>query len=655
MAQSPAISNGITQISQEQQSWLEKQQNGEDETVWNRRQSDSSLQKTPPRPTASVKRKAVPGAAVEEAQLNRSIVTSDTPSLRLVNEEESATERESGRSLGLPTPDSTPQVELPIRLKTANGQTALSTEDQSMSRASSGSFPRIEEDEEWIAEPVKEQEGLQYHAFDDAPKKKLHNQVSHAANHSVGSSSSGGDARISQQLGVPKAVANLQRPQSQHSLGAELRGRTLSPLSANGSEHSSPSGYPRDLSNSRRSPASRPSSYIDLLSNVPYNQQVAPAGQLQHQSLQSAIGSAASLLDMKKTLEMYRLNVKKTNDAAVQYEFAIYMISCSQDQELAAEIDKNQLVKEAKEILTDLASRSYPFAQYYLADGLASGLFNKGKPDLSRAFQLFQSASKHSHAEAGYRTALCYEFGWGTGKSFPKAVNYYRAAAFKNHPGAATRLGMACLRNDMGLFGKDKYREGVKWLKRAQESADFQYNAAPFELGVLHLTGFGDDIFKDEQYAAQLFTQSAELGHVQANFIMGEAYENGLYGCPKDAALSVHFYNGAATRGHAEAMMALCAWYMVGAEPVLEKDEREACEWAKQAAETGKPSPTCQSVSLPFTDYVGYRLRKSRIRRGILHRNGHRLPPRPARSKCLVRPRGGARQREREATSENHP
>ena len=69
---------------------------------------------------------------------------------------------------------------------------------------------------------------------------------------------------------------------------------------------------------------------------------------------------------------------------------------------------------------------------------------------------------------------------------------------------------------------------------------------------------------------------------------MGQAYENGLYGCPRDAALSVHFYNGAASLGMPEAMMALCAWYMVGAEPVLEKDENEACAWAMQAAELGK-------------------------------------------------------------------
>jgi len=35
-------------------------------------------------------------------------------------------------------------------------------------------------------------------------------------------------------------------------------------------------------------------------------------------------------------------------------------------------------------------------------------------------------------------------------------------------------------------------------------------------------------------------------------------------------------------------MMGLCAWYMVGAEPILEKDEEEAYEWARRSAELGK-------------------------------------------------------------------
>lgn len=395
-------------------------------------------------------------------------------------------------------------------------------------------------------------------------------------------------------LQVPRTT--LPRPSSAYTLGSELnaRGHAHSPhLSVGGSPSSngSQAGYGRQLAANRRSPESRPSSYVDLL-NLPYNQQIAPAANLGNSQLRLAVGQNASLLDTKKTLDMYRANVKKTQDMAVQYEFALFMVQVAREVMASDPAIDNQglapaeMLREARQILQRLADRSYPFAQYYLADGYASGLFNKDKPDYDRAFPLFVAASKHGHAESGYRAALCYEFGWGCRKDYAKAVQFYRAAASKNHPGAATRLGKACLTGDMGL--QNKYREGVKWLKRATESADYQYNNAPYELGLLHETGYGDDIFKDEIYAVQLFTQAAELGHPQAALKLGEAYEHGYLRCPKDAALSVHYYNCAAQADIPEAMMNLCAWYMVGAEPVLEKDENEAYEWAKRAAEHGE-------------------------------------------------------------------
>lgn len=394
--------------------------------------------------------------------------------------------------------------------------------------------------------------------------------------------------------------ANLSRPQSRYSsAGSDGPGRTLSP-----------GQYPnaRTPSPNRHSPDNRPMSYIDLL-NVPYPQPPPASSNLDNTQLRSSVGENASLLSTKKTLNMYRANVKKTSDPTIQYEFAIFMITTAQEQAATRGIDiyskpphsprmsandenpetsPQEMLREARSILQKLSDRSYPFAQYYLADGYASGLFSKGNPDNHRAFPLFIAASKHGHAEAGYRAALCYEFGWGCSKDFQKAVQFYRQSASKNHPGAMSRLGRACLVGDMGLG--NRYREGLKWLKRAAESADFQYNSAPYDLGLLHETGYGDDIFKDESYAAQLFTQSADLGHVEANYRLGDAYEHGKLSCPKDPALSVHFYTGAASRGHPVAMMALCAWYMIGAEPVLEKDENEAYQWARQAAECGKPS-----------------------------------------------------------------
>jgi TPR repeat protein len=331
---------------------------------------------------------------------------------------------------------------------------------------------------------------------------------------------------------------------------------------------------------------------------------------MDNSQLRSAVGTNASLLSMTKTLTMYRENVKKTSEPDTQYAFAILLIQCAQELGLNQDAPSSprkaspkpgrdldspyveppqsspqELLREAKNILQRLADKGYPFAQYYLADGYASGLFNKGREDYGTAFPLFVSASKHGHAESGYRAALCYEFGWGCRRDPAKAVQFYRQSASKNHPGSMTRLGRACLSGDLGM---SKYREGLKWLNRATESADEQYNAAPYHLGLLYETGYGDDVFLDEVYAAKLFTQAADLGHAEASYRLGDAYEHGKLSCPRDPALSVHFYTGAAQRGHPAAMMALCAWYMVGAEPVLEKDENEAYEWARQAAVLGK-------------------------------------------------------------------
>jgi TPR repeat protein len=399
---------------------------------------------------------------------------------------------------------------------------------------------------------------------------------------------------------------------------------------------------------------SRPRSYVESLANVPYNEQIAPGAALNNAGLQSVVGSAASLLDTKTTLGLYRANVKKTQDAAVQYEFAIFMINAARDVMPEDDVDPNELTNEAKQILHRLADRAYPFAQYYMGDGYFSGLFNKGKPDYDKAFPLFVAASKHGHAEAGYRAALCYEFGWGTAKSYPKALQFYKSSASKNHPGAATRLGLASIRGDMGLDSKVRktYREGFKWLKRAAESADPQYNAGPFELGLLHLAGHGDDIFKDEAYAMQLITQAADLGHVQANFMLGQVYESGLHGCPKDAALSVHFYNGAATRGHVEGMMALCAWYMVGAEPVLERDEAEAYAWAKMAADLGQLIR--DAFALHPRANTPFRLRQSRIRHRLLHRNGHWMSPRSIGSQRAILPGRRVGEQDRATAIRNH-
>lgn len=407
---------------------------------------------------------------------------------------------------------------------------------------------------------------------------------------------------------------SLPRPQSSYSIYSDVGPRGRSPALPGNAQVRAPSAH------SRKSPDTRPASFVELL-NVPYPQPAPAPITFDNSQLRSVVGSNASLLSAEKTLEMYRQNAKKTNDFSTLYSFAVFLIATAQEMGLdhheepkgsknpkpkagssgeSSMSSPHELVREARAILQKLSNSGYPFAQYYLADGYASGLFSKGKEDYNSAFPLFVLAAKHGHAESAFRAALCYEFGWGCRKDPAKAVQFLRTAAAKRHPGAMTRLGRACLSGDLG---EKRYREGIKWLKLAAEAADPMYNTAPYILGCLYEKGYGDDIFLDEGYAAELFTQAAELGHAEANFRMGDAYEHGKLNCPRDPALSVHFYTGAAERGHPEAMMGLCAWYMVGAEPVLEKDEEEAYEWARRAAELGKSG---RSESEPTRGSAGH-------------------------------------------------
>lgn len=469
----------------------------------------------------------------------------------------------------------------------------------SINQASMGYEEPIEDEEYPEPAPVPQ---LQYH------HQAALSEVSNSQNR--GHNAQNSNSRSNDMVGAGQSIDRHLTPTSQTRRIPQAQ-RPASTYSDSGNRRSPSWGRAASAQSGRSNDGNvRPLSVLDL--NSTQYPQMAPAPiSLDNSGLRGIVGSHASLLSTQKTLEMYRQNIKKVNDLETQYAFAVFLVTASSEaaeQEQGTPKRKHspkssnrdsqnphsekimpsaqELLDEAKQILQKLADRSYPFAQYYLADGYASGLFSKTKEqDNATAFPLFVSASKHGHAEAGYRAALCYEFGWGCRKDPAKAVQFLRHAASKNHPGAMTRLGRACLSGDLG---ENKYREGVKWLKRATESADVQYNAAPFFLGQLYERGCGDDIFLDEAYTAQLYTQAADLGHAEAAFKLGEAYEHGRLLCPRDPALSVHFYNCAAQRGHPEAMMALCAWYMIGAPPVLEKDENEAYEWAREAALKGR-------------------------------------------------------------------
>ncbi|OWT39454.1 protoplast regeneration and killer toxin resistance protein [Cryptococcus neoformans Bt1] len=311
-------------------------------------------------------------------------------------------------------------------------------------------------------------------------------------------------------------------------------------------------------------------------------------------------GNQANLLSHDRTIELYRENAKKTNDPELIFEFSAFMIDAAKamippEQEkdtnpspaLIKQMEKREeIIKEATSLLKRLADRGFPDAQYFLADCYANGIGTaRGKQDFDRAFPLFILAAKHGHPDACYRAGTCCEHGWGCRRDSAKAVSFYKKAAVGLHPGAMYRLGTAELNGALGFPRRPK--EGVKWLKRSAEHATEEFPHALHELALLHERGIENVVFVDNDYAAELLAQSAELGYAPSAFKLGECYEYGKMGCPVDPALSIHYYNISAQQDHKDACFALTAWYLVGSPGVLPQSDTEAYLWAKKAAELG--------------------------------------------------------------------
>lgn len=344
--------------------------------------------------------------------------------------------------------------------------------------------------------------------------------------------------------------------------------------------------------------------------------------------IQQYLGNNSStLVPRMKTIELYRKNAKRSNDPGVLFEYAQYMLQTallldtdgsngstpkthSQVNSPARKINshsksksfddkgipgsgangepindkvlKRALLKEATIYLRKLSDKGYVDAQYLLADAYASGaLF---KVENREAFALFQSAAKHGHIESAYRTSYCYEEGLGTGRDSRKAIEYLKISASKNHPAAMYRLGLYSFYSRMGLpRDLNTKKSGIKWLERASNVANELIAGAPFELGKIYFHGFEDIIIPDKKYALELYSQSAALNHIGAAALLGQFYEVGEI-VPQDSNLSIHYYTQAALGGDPESMLAMCAWYLVGSDPFLPKDESEAFEWAKRAA-----------------------------------------------------------------------
>ncbi|KAJ1806871.1 hypothetical protein LPJ56_005027 [Coemansia sp. RSA 2599] len=298
------------------------------------------------------------------------------------------------------------------------------------------------------------------------------------------------------------------------------------------------------------------------------------------------------------SLEAYRTSIKRSNDPAAQLDFAKYILEHARgmsDQEPNPKLRHKKyevLTEEGLKWVKKLAGSGITVhrsniaaeAQFFLGTVYSQGIYGIERDD-ARAFSYYQQASKAQHAEANYRTAVCYEVGVGTRSDHTRALQFYRKAAAQSNVPAMYKLGVILIKGALGTTPAP--REGITWLKRAADNATAECPHALHELALCHESSEIPGVIPDDSYARELYIKAGKLGYVPSQVRLGQAYEYGTMGCPVDPRRSIGWYTRAAEKGDPDAELALSGWYLTGAEPHLPQNDVEAYLWARRAADHG--------------------------------------------------------------------
>lgn len=238
--------------------------------------------------------------------------------------------------------------------------------------------------------------------------------------------------------------------------------------------------------------------------------------------------------------------------------------------------------------------------------------------------------------QALFLLGVLYDGGIGVLQDEEKAMQFYRAAALKNHLGAMQNMYVyyregTSDENKQSLFwlqklaeaGDDEAQfvyahelmekgdkeEAFKWCKKAAEQGNGYAQAGLYKH---YVNGIGveedEDValewlekaveqeitealfeygeyYADEKEKVVYLKKAAEKNHNEAMYKLGECYGNGI-GVSIDKAEAYKWYRKAAEQGHTESQNMVGRYLEEGWANVT-KNEKEAVEWYRKAAEQG--------------------------------------------------------------------
>lgn len=232
--------------------------------------------------------------------------------------------------------------------------------------------------------------------------------------------------------------------------------------------------------------------------------------------------------------------------------------------------------EKAVSIYRELAQKGYPEARRRLADCLNQGTGTDPSPEQAAEWYL-KAATAYGYVYAPlttpyiYPDSPCIDPAWNPGAHQTsaqlapfKAVECLRQAAQQGNPDAQAALAYA-------------YEHGIGTLKNAHSAQEWEQKSKTERLR---------RIARD--------SEAAENGQADAQYRLGQHYQNGKILTDYYRQSAHYWYQKAAEQGHPQAQLALAKLYAIGIDPLntaqpgqKRQHEKQAAYWYRRAAEQG--------------------------------------------------------------------
>lgn len=179
--------------------------------------------------------------------------------------------------------------------------------------------------------------------------------------------------------------------------------------------------------------------------------------------------------------------------------------------------------------------------------GDLSLLYQEAKKGANPALHELKQASLREDALATFYLGDLYDSGRGVQQLERKAITYYKKAAYLGHASARHILGRMY---EIGIGVKSDQQEAIKWYRLAahQDLVDAQLALADL---LAHTEA-------NPSQATIWYKKAAEAGHAEAQFRMGQIYEN-TSDTETDWQTARYWYTKAADQHHYDARQILIA------------------------------------------------------------------------------------------------